>query len=112
MSTKIYVGGLASETTENELNELFTGYGAVDSVVIIMDRSSGFMRYVVVSDTGGTVTHSSRGHLVDRPFDRVLTGQSPGAETLARGFTKVFSGRGVRERVSGVVDVIRNWPRR
>jgi two-component system NtrC family sensor kinase len=48
----------------------------------IMDRSSGFMRYVVVSDTGGTVTHSSRGHLVDRPFDRVLTGQSPGAETL------------------------------
>jgi len=37
---------------------------------------------------------------------------APGAETLAKGFTKVFSGRGVRERVSGAVDVIRNWPRR
>jgi len=47
----------------------------------IMDRSSGFMRYVVVSDTGGIVTHSSRGYLVDRPFDRALTGRSAGAAT-------------------------------
>jgi succinate-semialdehyde dehydrogenase/glutarate-semialdehyde dehydrogenase len=35
-----------------------------------------------------------------------------GAETLAKGFTKVFSGRRISERISGVVDVIRNWPRR
>lgn len=37
---------------------------------------------------------------------------TPGAETLAKGFTKIFSGRRVSERISGVVDVIRNWPRR
>jgi acyl-CoA reductase-like NAD-dependent aldehyde dehydrogenase len=35
-----------------------------------------------------------------------------GSAALAKGFTKVFSGRRVSERVSGVVDVIRNWPRR
>ena len=35
-----------------------------------------------------------------------------GSAGLAKGFTKVFSGRRVSERVSGVVDVIRNWPRR
>lgn len=44
MSTKIYVGGLASETTESELNELFMGYGDVDSVAIIMDSSSGISK--------------------------------------------------------------------
>jgi acyl-CoA reductase-like NAD-dependent aldehyde dehydrogenase len=37
---------------------------------------------------------------------------TPGAETLAKGFTKVFSGRGIQERMSGIVDVVRNWPRR
>jgi acyl-CoA reductase-like NAD-dependent aldehyde dehydrogenase len=35
-----------------------------------------------------------------------------GSAGLAKGFTKVFSGRRVSERVSGVADVIRNWPRR
>jgi len=34
------------------------------------------------------------------------------SETLAKGFTKIFSGRRVSERISGVVDVIRSWPRR
>ncbi|MDH3625542.1 MAG: aldehyde dehydrogenase family protein [Myxococcales bacterium] len=35
-----------------------------------------------------------------------------GTETLAKGLAKVFSGRRVGERISGLVDVIRNWPRR
>ena len=37
---------------------------------------------------------------------------TPGADALAKGFAKVFSGRRVGERISGVVDVILNWPRR
>ena len=41
MATKIYVGGLAYETTEKELEELFAPHGAVVSVAIIMDRDSG-----------------------------------------------------------------------
>jgi acyl-CoA reductase-like NAD-dependent aldehyde dehydrogenase len=34
------------------------------------------------------------------------------SETLAKGFTKIFSGRQIGERVSGVIDVIRSWPHR
>jgi len=45
----------------------------------IMDCNRDIMRYVVVTDTGGTVTHSSRGHLVGRPFDQALGGWSVGA---------------------------------
>ena len=61
MSTKIYVGGLASETTENELNELFTGYGAVDSVAVIMDRSGkskgfGFVEMVGSEEAQKAIT--------------------------------------------------------
>ncbi len=41
MATKIYVGGLAYETTEKELEELFAAHGTVTSVAIIMDRDSG-----------------------------------------------------------------------
>lgn len=40
MATKLYVGGLAYETTENELQELFAKYGTVESVAIIMDRDT------------------------------------------------------------------------
>jgi len=41
MATKIYVGGLAYETTEDELKELFAQHGSVESVNIIMDRDTG-----------------------------------------------------------------------
>ena len=40
-SINIYVGNLPYSTTEADLNELFTGFGAVSSVKIIMDRYSG-----------------------------------------------------------------------
>jgi RNA recognition motif-containing protein len=40
MATKLYVGGLAYETTEKELEELFAAHGTVESVAIIMDRDT------------------------------------------------------------------------
>lgn len=40
MATKLYVGGLAYETTEKELEELFAQQGTVESVAIIMDRDT------------------------------------------------------------------------
>jgi RNA recognition motif-containing protein len=40
----IYVGNLAHEVTENDLRELFSGYGAVESSNIITDRFSGESR--------------------------------------------------------------------
>jgi cold-inducible RNA-binding protein len=41
MSMKLYVGGLAYSTTEDELKALFAEIGAVASVAIIKDRDSG-----------------------------------------------------------------------
>ena len=44
MSKRIYVGGLPFKTTEEELNTLFAGLGAVTSAKLITDRDSGQSR--------------------------------------------------------------------
>jgi len=44
MSKRIYVGGLPFKTTEEEMNALFTTYGAVTSAKLITDRESGQSR--------------------------------------------------------------------
>ncbi len=41
---KIYVGNLAFNTTEDELRQLFTQHGAVESVSVITDRNTGQSR--------------------------------------------------------------------
>ncbi len=38
---KIYVGNLPFSTTEDELRQLFTEHGAVESVAVITDRQTG-----------------------------------------------------------------------
>jgi cold-inducible RNA-binding protein len=41
MATKLFVGGLAYATTENEMEEHFASQGEVVSVTIINDRDTG-----------------------------------------------------------------------
>ena len=41
MSTKLYVGNLSYETTENDLQDLFATAGAVQEVILIQDRMTG-----------------------------------------------------------------------
>jgi cold-inducible RNA-binding protein len=41
MSVKLYVGNLAYEVTEAELNELFAPLGVIESVKVINDRYTG-----------------------------------------------------------------------
>ena len=38
---KLYVGNLSYSTGESELRELFSAFGAVDSVAVITDRDTG-----------------------------------------------------------------------
>lgn len=41
MATKLYVGNLSYDVTEEQLKELFSGAGTVVSVSLITDRHSG-----------------------------------------------------------------------
>lgn len=40
MSSKLYVGGLAYSVTDNELNNLFTAYGTVETANVVKDRET------------------------------------------------------------------------
>jgi RNA recognition motif-containing protein len=44
MSTTIYVGNLPFGTTTDEILELFSAYGTVDAVKLIIDRVTGRSR--------------------------------------------------------------------
>jgi len=44
MSTKLYVGNLSFQTTTADLEQLFVGAGAVQSVNVITDRDTGRSR--------------------------------------------------------------------
>jgi cold-inducible RNA-binding protein len=44
MNTKLYVGNLSYDVTENDLQDLFAGFGPVTEVNLIMDRSTGRSR--------------------------------------------------------------------
>lgn len=41
MSTKLFVGNLSFNTTENDLQDLFTPHGPVSEVNLMMDRATG-----------------------------------------------------------------------
>jgi RNA recognition motif-containing protein len=44
MSMKLYVGNLAFQTTDEDLLELFSQAGAVESAQVVMDRDTGRSR--------------------------------------------------------------------
>ena len=44
MGKRIYVGNLSYEATEDQVRELFEGYGTVESVIMINDRETGRFR--------------------------------------------------------------------
>jgi RNA recognition motif-containing protein len=41
MASKLYVGGLSYQTTDDELRDAFAAHGTVESVAIIKDKFSG-----------------------------------------------------------------------
>ena len=41
MSTRLYIGNLSYNTTQEQLQELFSAHGTVNSVDLIMDKFSG-----------------------------------------------------------------------
>jgi cold-inducible RNA-binding protein len=56
MNTKLYVGNLPYDTSESDLQTLFEGAGAVNTINIVRDRATGQPRgfaFVEMSDAEG-----------------------------------------------------------
>ena len=44
MNTKLYIGNLSFDATENDLRDLLSAHGPVDEVKVVMDRETGRAR--------------------------------------------------------------------
>jgi cold-inducible RNA-binding protein len=69
MSTKLYVGNLPFQTSEDDLQELFAQAGTVESVNVIRDRETGRARgfaFVEMANDNDAQNAIQRFH--DRPF--------------------------------------------
>lgn len=56
MSTKLYVGNLPYETTEQDLQTLFESVGQINTITVVKDRETGRPRgfaFVEMSDSDG-----------------------------------------------------------
>ena len=56
MNTKMYVGNLPFESTEDEIREAFAAHGPVEEVAVVMDRDTGRPRgfaFVTMSEREG-----------------------------------------------------------
>ena len=63
MNNKLFVGNLSFETTENELQDLFAGFGTVIEADLIADRMTGRSRgfAFVTMSTGEEATAAIEG---------------------------------------------------
>ncbi len=69
------------EYVEGEANVGAGEGGLIERYVAeVMARNQNLMRYVVVTDSTGAVTHSSRPEMVGWPFDRAFTPADMGSE--------------------------------
>ena len=70
MSAKLYVGGLAWRTRDDELKSAFDAFGVVEEAIVIHDRNTNRSRgfgFVTFSDeaSADTATKSLNGELFD-----------------------------------------------
>src|SRR3954463_11740010 len=68
MAKNLYVGNMAFSTTEDQLRELFSQYGTVTKVQLIMDRETGRPRgfaFVEMSDGGDQAIAALNGTQLD-----------------------------------------------
>ena len=69
MSTKLYVGNLPFETSENDLQDLFAQAGTVESVNVIRDRETGRARgFAFVEMANDNDAQNAIQKFNDRPF--------------------------------------------
>ncbi len=99
MSTKLFVGNLSFNTTENDLQDLFAPHGTVTSVDLIQDRMSGRSRgfaFVTMEtkEAADAATQALNGKNVDGR-DLTVNEARPREERQPRSFGR-GGGRGPR----------------
>jgi RNA recognition motif-containing protein len=65
MSNKLYVGNLSFDTTESDLNDLFSTVGTVTEAILISDKTTGRSRgfgFVTMSDAEGARAATDKFH--------------------------------------------------
>ena len=118
MGTKLYVGNLSFNTTENELQELFAQAGAVQEVTLMQDKFTGKSRgfaFVTMSsdeDAQNAISKFNGQTVEGRPLTvnearprepRPPGGGGGGAATAAVADTvAVANGGGQRRRLLGI----------
>jgi cold-inducible RNA-binding protein len=68
MAKNLYVGNMSFSTTEDQLREVFSQYGTVTKVQLIMDRETGRPRgfaFVEMSDGGDQAIQALNGTQLD-----------------------------------------------
>jgi cold-inducible RNA-binding protein len=68
MAKNLYVGNMSFSTTEDQLREVFSQYGTVTKVQLIMDRETGRPRgfaFVEMSDGGDAAIQALNGTQLD-----------------------------------------------
>jgi cold-inducible RNA-binding protein len=74
MGTKLYVGNLSYDATENDLQDLFAQAGAVTSVNLMQDRTTGrprgfaFVEMATEADTAKAISMFNGKDLKGRPL--------------------------------------------
>ena len=99
----IFVAKLSSETTSDQIKELFSQYGQVNSVKLIMDRETGMSKcygFVEMDDEEGSAAIE---HLNDTNFmgKYIVVKESEPRSTEKRSFDKRPSGGGGRRPDGG-----------
>jgi cold-inducible RNA-binding protein len=75
LSKKLYVGNLSFDTTEEQVRDLFTEYGTIESLAMITDRDSGNFRgfcfVEMESSAANAAINALNGKIVDERDLRV-----------------------------------------
>ena len=70
MATKLYVGNLSFDTTENALQDLFSTAGTVREVVLIQDKMTGKSRgFAFVTMSSDEEAQNAAKQLNGKPFE-------------------------------------------
>src|ERR1051325_3871921 len=108
MNTKLFVGNLSFNTTENELQDTFAAHGTVVEANLMMDRTTGRPRgfgFVTMSTdaeaaaaTGALNGNELGGRILTVNEARPRRDRAPGGGGGCRGFSNSGGGGGGRER--------------